>query len=100
MEQREHNAESKATRFTNEFAKKFRSIDFTVHPPDIPGELAGKGSNMAWAARKLSEKYNISQRKDVIVTGIDGGSLFATPPRNGLDLSAPGWIPPMHVRIR
>jgi hypothetical protein len=72
MEQREHNAETKATRFTNEFAKKFRSIDFTVHPADIPGELAGKGSNMAWAARKLSEKYNLGQRKDVIVTGIDG----------------------------
>lgn len=72
MEQREHNAETKATRFTNEFSKKFRSIDFTVHPPDIPGELAGKGSNMAWAARKLSEKYALGQRKDVIVTGIDG----------------------------
>lgn len=72
MEQREHNAETKATRFTNEFSKKFRSIDFTVHPSDIPGELAGKGSNMAWAARKLSEKYSIGQRKDVIVTGIDG----------------------------
>lgn len=72
MEQREHNAETKAMRFTNEFAKKFRSIDFTIHPSDIPGELAGKGSNMAWAARKLSEKYNLGQRKDVIVTGIDG----------------------------
>ena len=72
MEQREHNAETKALRFVNEFQKKFRSIDFTIHPSDIPGELAGKGSNMAWAARKLSEKYSIGQRKDVIVTGIDG----------------------------
>lgn len=72
MEQREHNAEAKAASFANEFSKKFRSIDFTVHPSDIPGELAGKGSNMAWAARKLSEKYSLGQRKDVIVTGIDG----------------------------
>ncbi|SPQ17844.1 42024573-32d0-4412-a865-c24ea6512774 [Thermothielavioides terrestris] len=71
MEQRERNAETKAARLTNEFSKKFRSIDFTVHPSDIPGELAGKGSNMAWAARKLSEKYSLAQRKDVIVTGID-----------------------------
>jgi hypothetical protein len=74
MEQRERNAETKAARLTNEFSKKFRSIDFTVHPSDIPGELAGKGSNMAWAARKLSEKYSLAQRKDVIVTGIDGKS--------------------------
>lgn len=72
MEQREQNVETKAARFTIEFSMKFRSIDFTVHPADIPGELAGKGSNMAWAARKLSEKYSLEQRKDVIVTGIDG----------------------------
>lgn len=72
MEQREHNAETKASRFVNEFSKKFRSINYTLHPSDIPGELAGKGSNMAWAARKLSERYSLGQRKDVIVTGIDG----------------------------
>lgn len=85
MEQREHNVETKASRLTNEFSKKFRSIDFTVHPSDIPGELAGKGSNMAWAARKLSEKYTLEQRKDVIVTGIDGAYSPYSPP-NDLDL--------------
>ncbi|KAL2132019.1 hypothetical protein VTI74DRAFT_4303 [Chaetomium olivicolor] len=78
MEQREHNVETKAARLTNEFSKKFRSIDFTVHPSDIPGELAGKGSNMAWAARKLSEKYSLAQRKDVIVTGIDADSHLSS----------------------
>jgi hypothetical protein len=78
MEQRESNADTKALRFINEFQKKFRSIDFTIHPSDIPGELAGKGSNMAWAARKLSEKYSIGQRKDVIVTGIDADSHLSS----------------------
>ncbi|KAK0657496.1 glycosyl transferase family group 2-domain-containing protein [Cercophora newfieldiana] len=78
MEQRESNADTKALRFVNEFQKKFRSIDFTTHPSDIPGELAGKGSNMAWAARKLSEKYSIGQRKDVIVTGIDADSHLSS----------------------
>ncbi|QUC18328.1 uncharacterized protein UV8b_02569 [Ustilaginoidea virens] len=47
MEQREHEAESKALRLIQDFAKKFRSIDFTMHPADIPGEAAGKGSNLA-----------------------------------------------------
>ena len=93
MEQREANADTKAARFVNEFAKKFRSIDFTIHPSDIPGELAGKGSNMAWAARKLSEKYSIGQRKDVIVTGIDG--KWITP--FGLQAMFPKA---MHVMIR
>lgn len=74
MEQREHNVELKAMNLIQEFVKKFRSIDFTLHPSDIPNESPGKGSNMAWAARKLSEKYALDQRKNVIVTGIDGKS--------------------------
>lgn len=72
MEQRENNVELKAMSLVSEFVKKFRSIDFTLHPSDIPGEAPGKGSNVAWAARKLSEKYSMSIRKDVIITGIDG----------------------------
>ncbi|KAJ4272077.1 hypothetical protein NW762_000787 [Fusarium torreyae] len=74
MEQREDNAETKALGLIQEFVKKFRSIDFTLHPSDIPGEAAGKGSNIGWAARKLSEKYPVSMRKNVIITGIDADS--------------------------
>lgn len=79
MESRENNVELKAMGLVQEFIKKFRSIDFTIHPSDIPGESAGKGSNMAWAVRKLSEKYSMEARKDVIVTGIDGTFLSAAP---------------------
>lgn len=74
MEVRENNVELKAMGLVQEYLKKFRSMDFTIHPANIPGESAGKGSNMAWAVRKLSEKYSIQARKDVIVTGIDGTS--------------------------
>ncbi|KAK6718071.1 hypothetical protein SNK03_001220 [Fusarium graminearum] len=83
MEQRENTAETKALGLIQEFVKKFRSVDFTLHPSDIPGEAAGKGSNIGWAARKLSEKYSSSIRGNVIVTGIDGiwipflGSFYA-----------------------
>ena len=72
MEQREINVENKAMLLANEFTRRFRSISFTVHPSNIPGELPGKGSNLAWAARQLSQRYTPVQRKDVIVTGIDG----------------------------
>ncbi|KAI5861830.1 glycosyl transferase family group 2-domain-containing protein [Durotheca rogersii] len=78
MEQREHNVELKAMNLIQEFVKKFRSIDFTLHPSDIPGESPGKGSNVAWAARKLSEKYSMAVRKDVIVTGIDADSHLSS----------------------
>lgn len=72
MEQREHGADLKAMNLIQEFVKKFRYIDYTLHPSDIPGEAPGKGSNCAWAARKLSERYSLTERKDVIITGIDG----------------------------
>jgi hypothetical protein len=72
MEEREPNVEMKAMTLIQEFVKKFRSIDYTLHPSGIPGESAGKGSNMAWAARKASAKYSMAMRKDVIFTGIDG----------------------------
>ncbi|KAK6948656.1 hypothetical protein Daesc_010426 [Daldinia eschscholtzii] len=78
MEQREHNVEMKAMGLIQEFVKKFRSIDFTLHPSDIPGESPGKGSNMAWAARKLSERYSSTVRKNVIVTGIDADSHLSS----------------------
>ncbi|KAI1760979.1 glycosyl transferase family group 2-domain-containing protein [Hypoxylon sp. FL1150] len=78
MEQREHNVELKAMNLIQEFVKKFRSIDFTLHPSDIPGESPGKGSNVAWAARKLSERYSLTQRKDVVITGIDADSHLSS----------------------
>lgn len=72
MEEREANGTEKALGLIQMFVKSFRSIDFTTHPAGIPGESAGKGSNLGWAARKLSEKYPMSVRENVIVTGIDG----------------------------
>ncbi|KAI1810555.1 glycosyl transferase family group 2-domain-containing protein [Poronia punctata] len=78
MEAREQKVEDKGLTLINEFAKKFRSITYTLHPSDIPGEAPGKGSNMAWAGRKLSEKYPLSLRKDVIITGIDADSHLSS----------------------
>ncbi|KAI1173865.1 glycosyl transferase family group 2-domain-containing protein [Nemania sp. FL0916] len=78
MEAREQNVEVKAMTIIQEFVKKFRSIDFTLHPFDLPGEAPGKGSNMAWAGRKLSEKYPLSIRKDVIITGLDADSHLSS----------------------
>ncbi|UKZ66755.1 uncharacterized protein TrAtP1_007926 [Trichoderma atroviride] len=74
MELREAGGESKALSLVQRYIRKFRSIDYTLHPADIPGEAAGKGSNIAWAARKLSSNYTMSARKNVIVTGIDADS--------------------------
>lgn len=77
MEQREAKGESKALTLIQEYGKKFRRMDYTLHPSGIPGEAAGKGSNMAWAARKLSEKYSMKTRNNVVITSMDCKSLFA-----------------------
>ncbi|CAK7271430.1 hypothetical protein SEPCBS119000_004602 [Sporothrix epigloea] len=78
MEEREKEADIKAMSLIAEFNNKFRSIDFTLHPADMPNECPGKGSNVDWAARKLSERYPIDYRKNVIITGIDADSHLSS----------------------
>ncbi|KAM3522569.1 hypothetical protein NHJ13051_005602 [Beauveria bassiana] len=78
MEQREVKGEAKALELIQEFGKKFRRMDYTLHPGDIPGEAAGKGSNMAWVAKKLSEKYSMKTRNNVVLTSMDSDSHLAS----------------------
>tara|TARA_Y100000310_G_C20669737_1_gene809591 strand:+ start:126 stop:1679 length:1554 start_codon:yes stop_codon:yes gene_type:complete len=44
-----------AKQIEKEFKGKFFKFLVTWHPSDIPGELAGKGSNEAWASKKVRE---------------------------------------------
>ncbi|RJQ37561.1 glycosyltransferase family 2 protein [Candidatus Parcubacteria bacterium] len=45
-----------AERITAEFKGKFFRLIVAVHPADVPGELAGKGSNETYAARRAKEE--------------------------------------------
>lgn len=36
-----------------EFKDKFRHIEVTVHPNDLPDEIPGKGSNLNWAGHQM-----------------------------------------------
>jgi hypothetical protein len=72
MEEREVSGISKATMLIEEFHQKFHSIQFTAHPADISGDSPGKGSNVAWAALRLSEAYPYADRENIIITIIDG----------------------------
>ncbi len=49
-------AKRTAERVRAEYASRFLSVIVTVHPEDVPGELAGKGSNIAYAAREAKER--------------------------------------------
>lgn len=46
-------AEEIAERMKAKWEGTFGSLLVTVHPADIPGEMAGKGSNASWAAERV-----------------------------------------------
>lgn len=62
-----------ADKLQQEFGSKFAEFLTTIHPPDIPGEVRGKGPNISWAGRyaaKFIGKKKIPP-ENVIVTTLD-----------------------------
>ena len=51
-------AEKMAKKIEKEFGKNFFRFLITCHPHNLPGEIAGKGSNDAWASKKAKEFIN------------------------------------------
>lgn len=79
MEQGEAGCDAKAAILIKEYTHQFRSIEFTTHPCDIPGEAQGKSSNLSWAARYINRKYSDEiLKRNVIITVLDGKSLNPT----------------------
>ena len=67
-------AQEIANELNKEFSSKFLKFLVTTHPKDLLGEIAGKGSNTAWAIKQAKEKIikplNI-QKEDIIVSTFD-----------------------------
>jgi len=63
-----------AERIKKEFEGKFFKLLITFHPDNLPNEIAGHGSNDAWAAKKAKEKIfdplNIPY-ENVIISSFD-----------------------------
>lgn len=62
-----------------EFSARFQGMMRTVHPGDIPGEVRGKSSNEAWAAKDAKRKFcgEMSYDLDAMtVTSCDADTLF------------------------
>lgn len=49
-------AQEIAERMQQKWGDQFASMLVTVHPENIPGEMAGKGSNATWAAEEARKK--------------------------------------------
>ncbi len=64
----------KAKAAQERFAGVFGDFIITIHPKDVPGEMPGKGSNIAYAieeARKRVLDFNNISYEDVIVSAFD-----------------------------
>lgn len=67
---------ARAARLSQRFAECFGQWLVTVHP-DLPGEVKGKSSNLAWASRRIEAELITSgqvDRRNLLVTVCDADS--------------------------
>lgn len=75
MEQKETASLDKAAHLVSMFEQSFLHIRPTFHPSGIQGEIAGKSSNVAFAANRIVEIHHAELKTgccDVMVTVMDG----------------------------
>ena len=58
MEERASGAHQRAKTLLKKYRGKFGKIIATFHPANITGEIIGKASNEAWAAKKIKKLLN------------------------------------------
>ena len=76
FEQRDPHARARAARLSQRFAGCFGQWLVTIHP-DVPGEVKGKSSNLAWAARQVEAELIADGQidpHDLLVTVCDADS--------------------------
>ena len=69
MEERDPSALATATALLAQYQSRFATMEYTIHPACLPGESAGKSSNVSWAAHRIMSIY--TDRCDVLVTVLD-----------------------------
>jgi hypothetical protein len=79
IESRELGAKEKAERLAERFRHSLGGIYISAHPSGIPGEVAGKSSNEAWAARWVRHILMDREHWDLYtttVTSCDADTVF------------------------
>ncbi len=79
MEERDPAAREKAELLLREYRGRMGDIFATFHPAGLPGEIAGKSSNEAWAAREAHRRLCMNGLYDVrrlTVTSCDADTVF------------------------
>jgi len=79
MEGRDPNSRQQATFLCRKFKGKFGYLTATFHPPNIEGEIKGKASNEAWAAKQIKKELVDKKGVDInylTVTSCDADTQF------------------------
>ncbi|MBI2724128.1 MAG: glycosyltransferase family 2 protein [Chloroflexi bacterium] len=79
MEEADDGAPARFAQLQRDFGHSFFSMIGTTHPKDIPGEVRGKSSNEAWAAKKAARLYCDEmgfEMDHLTVTSCDADTLF------------------------
>ena len=77
MEESEDEAEDKAQVLMEKYKDKFLDIFATFHPKGIQGEIRGKGSNVAFAAREAIRRIG-GPCANHVLTCMDADTCFAS----------------------
>jgi Glycosyl transferase family group 2 len=79
MEAGDPHANATASALEHEFRGKFHRVIYTLHPRGLPGEVAGKSSNEAWAA-KYAKRILVDQEgydvNHLVITIIDADTIL------------------------
>jgi hypothetical protein len=76
MEEREESCVKKAQELIAQHGRNFKDMTYTVHPKDMPNEMAGKGSNDNFALKKFASKIDQRLKDRAIVTVADSDSCL------------------------
>ena len=77
MEEGEKGATQKAHGLIKKYLNQFYDITMTLHPSGRPGEIRGKSSNVAWAAKEMVRQAGGPRIEDII-TVMDADTCFAS----------------------
>jgi len=77
----EENNQKTINYFQKKYKSVFGSLTFTEHPSNLPGEIAGKHTNEAWAAKYFKKHYlnNVNRRLKIeycTLTSCDVDTIF------------------------
>jgi cellulose synthase/poly-beta-1,6-N-acetylglucosamine synthase-like glycosyltransferase len=98
FEERDTHALARAARLSQRYAHRFGEWLVTLHP-DLPGEVKGKSSNLAWAARRVVDELITTGRLEerrLLVTVCDADSRldrqYLAALGHSLLLHPDGWL--------